>query len=81
MAAAAHYYWSFSRNSDIDNVEYTEQFKHVVDAAFDEDRTATRLMQQLLDEDTHDFRDINIAGDKSSATVRKAIVALVERAK
>ena len=75
----AHYYWSFARNTDIDNVQYTEMFKHVVDAAFDEDRTATKFMQDLLNEDTHNMQDINIAGDKSSVMVRKVIVELAER--
>jgi hypothetical protein len=76
---SAHYYWSFARNTDIDNVKYTQMFKQVVDAAFDEDRTATRFMQDLLSEDKHNIQDINIAGDKSSVMVRKVITELVKR--
>ena len=77
---SAHYYWSFARNTDIDNVQYTERFKHVVDAAFDEDRTATKFMQDLLNADKHNMRDISIAGDKSSVMVRKVIIEIADRA-
>ena len=75
----AHYYWSFARNCDIENSSFSDGFEQVVTAAFDEDRTATRQMQILLDEDRHDITDINIAGDKSSVMVRKVILELNER--
>lgn len=75
----AHYYWSFARNCDIDNEEFSAGFEHVVSAAFEEDRVATRFMQQLLDDDGHDVVDLNIAGDKSSMMVRHMIVELVGR--
>jgi vanillate monooxygenase len=75
----AHYYWSFARNSDIANQEYTDQFMEVVSAAFDEDRVATIDMQTLLDEDKHDITDLNIGGDKSSVMVRKSIIEMVRR--
>lgn len=75
----AHYYWSFARNCDIDNAAFSGLFEQVVSAAFDEDRTATRQMQAVLDEDRHEITDINIAGDKSSVMVRKLILDMSER--
>ena len=76
----AHYYWSFARNCDIENQEYTDIFHQVVAAAFDEDLVATKEMQTLLDKDKHDIRDINIGSDKSSVMVRKVIIGLANRA-
>ncbi|MEO0412451.1 MAG: aromatic ring-hydroxylating dioxygenase subunit alpha [Pseudomonadota bacterium] len=75
----AHYYWSFARNCDIANEDYSKQFAQVVDAAFDEDRVATKDMQELLDSDTHDFPDLFIAGDQSSMMVRKVVNELARR--
>lgn len=75
----AHYYWSFARNCDIKNDAYTSQFAKVVDAAFDEDRVATKYMQDLLDTDTHDFPDLFIAGDQSSMMVRRVVNELARR--
>jgi len=75
----AHYYWSFARNCDIENQEYTDIFRGVVNAAFDEDRVATKEMQVLLNEDKHDISDINIGSDKSSVMVRKVIIGLANR--
>jgi len=76
---AAHYYWSFARNCDIRNQEYSDAFKEVVSAAFDEDRVATKEMQTLLDEDKHNITDINIASDKSTIAVRMSILDMFKR--
>ena len=75
----AHYYWSFARNCDIENAIFSETFQQIVTAAFDEDRTATRQLQTVLDEDRTEITDINIAGDQSSAMVRKVILDMTER--
>jgi len=76
---SAHYYWSFARNCDINNQEYSVAFKEVVSAAFDEDRVATKAMQDLLSEDKHDITDINLAADKSTVMVRKSIIDMTNR--
>lgn len=76
---SAHYYWSLARNCDIGNAEFTQQFKEVVAAAFDEDRVAVNDMQELLEEDTSDLTDLGIAGDKSSAMVRRVFVDIAGR--
>lgn len=76
---SAHYFWSFARNSDIHNEAYSKRFFGVVDTAFDEDRVATRAMQRVLDQDRHDFAEMNIAGDRSSIAVRRVILELVAR--
>jgi len=75
----AHYYYLVARNCDLDNEAFDDGFKQVVSLAFEEDVFATREMQRLLNEDGHQFADINIAADKSGLQVRRVIVEMVNR--
>ena len=74
-----HYYYGVARNSGIDNVEYIEATRQVMKAAFTQDSEAVRHVQNLLDNDQHDFRDLMIAGDKPAIATRRMILKLVER--
>jgi len=67
----AHYHWSISRNFAQNNKDYSEQFTHVVNQAFEEDLVAVKRMQKLLEEDAHDFREMVIAGDQAGMLVRR----------
>ena len=45
---------------------------------FEEDKVATKLMQKMLTQDKHPYREINVAGDKAGMLMRMAIKKLAD---
>ena len=48
------------------------------DTVFSEDAWAVAHMQKLLDEDRHDYQEMNIGGDKAGLLFRRVVLGWVE---
>ncbi len=71
------YWWTSSVNRGLDDDEHFAKIAKVSSIAFTEDLVAVERMQRLLDEDTTDFREMNIAGDKAGTLFRRVIARWV----
>ena len=68
------YWWSYSANRDVNNDEHFAGMTMFIERGFQEDVVAVERMQQLLDEDTTDVTEMNIAGDKAGILFRRVIL-------
>jgi vanillate O-demethylase monooxygenase subunit len=68
------YWWSYSANRDVNNDEHFAGMTMFIERGFQEDVAAVERMQQLLDEDTTDVTEMNIAGDKAGILFRRVIL-------
>ena len=74
-----HYYYAVGRDVPTQDPDYSERIKEVIKEGFIQDAVAVERMQNLLDNDQHDFRELMIAGDKPSMAMRNLIITLVEK--
>jgi hypothetical protein len=58
--------------------EINDRFRHFVTMGFEEDKVATKLMQKMLIQDKHPYREINVAGDKAGMLMPIAIKKLAD---
>jgi phenylpropionate dioxygenase-like ring-hydroxylating dioxygenase large terminal subunit len=75
---SCHYYWYVARNYELDAAEVNDRFRRFITMGFDEDKVATKLMQKMLTQDKHPYREINVAGDKAGMLMRMAIKKLAD---
>jgi phenylpropionate dioxygenase-like ring-hydroxylating dioxygenase large terminal subunit len=68
------YWWSYSINRDVNNEEHFAGMRMFVERGFMEDVVAVEHMQRLLDEDTTEVTEMNIAGDKAGILFRRVIL-------
>ncbi len=68
------YWWSYSINRDVHNDEHFAGMTMFIKTGFAEDVVAVEHMQKLLDEDTTDVEEMNIAGDKAGILFRRVIL-------
>ena len=77
-ATTSHYWWSISNDYGIDNDPFYEFAKPMVRQGFGEDAWAVDHVQNLLDNDTHDYQEIVIGGDKAGLLFRRIVLSWVE---
>ncbi len=70
---SCHYYYYVARNYDLDNKKFDSRFRELITAGFNEDKFATKVMQDMLCKDKHSFQEMNIAGDKAGMKMRAII--------
>ncbi len=75
-----HYFWFVARNYELDDHEYSEKTGKTIQKGFDEDRVAVRHMQNLLENDKHDFREMSVQADAPGLAMRKIIKRLADEA-
>jgi phenylpropionate dioxygenase-like ring-hydroxylating dioxygenase large terminal subunit len=68
------YWWTSSVNRGLDDDAHFAKIVDVSTIAFTEDVRAVEHMQRLLDEDSTEFREMNIAGDKAGTLFRRVIL-------
>lgn len=73
-----HYFWYVARNYALDNAEFDNRFREFITTGFEEDKSATRLMQEMLTKDRHTFREMNVAGDKAGTLMRMVVKKLAD---
>ena len=69
-ATTTHYYWSVTNDFHIDDDEYYGFMQGNLSNGFAEDKWACAEMQQLLDDDKIDYKEMVIAGDKAGMLFR-----------
>ena len=69
-ATTTHYYWSVTNDFHIDDDEYYGFMQGNLSKGFAEDKWACAEMQQLLDDDKIDYKEMVIAGDKAGMLFR-----------
>ncbi len=67
------YWWTSSVNRGLDDDAHFDKMIKIDTIAFTEDLVAVERMQRLLDEDTTDFKEMSIAGDKAGTLFRRVI--------
>lgn len=70
---SCHYYYYVARNYDLDNERFDSLLLKSITDAFNEDKVATKVMQDIISRDNHSFREMNIAGDKAGMLMRSII--------
>ena len=75
---SCHYYWYVARNYALDDAGFSDRFRALVTAGFEEDKVAVRSMQKMLTTDKHAYREMNLAGDKAGMMMRMAVKKLVD---
>jgi vanillate O-demethylase monooxygenase subunit len=73
-----HYYWYVARNYALDDTDSDDRFRQFITSGFEEDKVASRLMQQMLTTDKHEFRELNVAADKAGAMMRMAVKKMAD---
>lgn len=77
--SSCHYYWFVARNYELDDAEYGEKFGKMVQAGFDEDLVAIKLMQKMLENDQHNYKEISVQADAPGLAMRKIIKKLADQ--
>lgn len=72
-----HYWYAITSEYNKPDPEAAVMFKQFVGAAFQEDVVAVKHMQNVLDEDTTEHKEININGDKAAVLFRRKTVEWV----
>ncbi len=72
-----HYFWSITNAVDIENDERYAMAKQFASTGFAEDKWAAEEMQQLLDDDNIEYKEMSIEGDKAGMLFRRAMLAWV----
>jgi phenylpropionate dioxygenase-like ring-hydroxylating dioxygenase large terminal subunit len=75
---SCHYFWYVARNYALHDTESDNRFRNFITAGFEEDKVASRLMQEMLTKDHHNFRELNVAADKAGAMMRMNIKKLAD---
>lgn len=78
---SCHYFWFVARNYELDDHEYSEKTGKTIQKGFDEDRVAVRHMQNLLENDKHDFHEMSVQADAPGLAMRKIIKRLADSVK
>ncbi len=76
---STHYYWSISNDYALDNDAYYTGLKQHLSNGFAEDKWACDLMQNLLDDDRVDYKEMIIAGDKAGLLFRRVMLDWVKQ--
>ena len=69
-STSTHYYWSVSNDYSIDDDAYYTFMHGLLSNGFAEDKWACGEMQQLLDDDHIDYKEVVIAGDQAGMLFR-----------
>jgi len=72
-----HYWYSLTNEYADPNPEVEVFMKQFLGVAFGEDVVAVKHMQKVLEDDTTDYKEININGDKSAVLFRRKTVEWV----
>lgn len=75
---SCHYFWYIARNYQLDDNTYSEAQKKMVQSGFDQDCEAIALLQNMFENDGHDYREIGIKADKPGVVMRKIIKGLTD---
>ena len=73
-----HYWYAVTSEAMGPNPEMEAMMNMLFSKAFDEDVVAVKHMQKLLAEDTTDYKEININGDKAGVLIRRKILEWVQ---
>lgn len=73
-----HYFWYVARNYALDDAEYSKKQGDMVQRGFKEDLVAINLLQDMLEKDQHDYKEIGIKADKPGVMMRKIIKGLAD---
>ncbi|MEM9689950.1 MAG: aromatic ring-hydroxylating dioxygenase subunit alpha [Pseudomonadota bacterium] len=73
-STSTHYFWSMTNNFALDNDDYYVGLKAHLSNGFAEDKWACDLMQNLLDDDSVDYKEMIIAGDKAGLLFRRVML-------
>jgi len=73
---SCHYFWYVARNYALDDQEFSTNFRKLITQGFNEDKFAVGVMQEMLEKDQHDFREMNISGDQPGVLMRMAVKQL-----
>ncbi|MCB2091063.1 MAG: Rieske 2Fe-2S domain-containing protein [Alphaproteobacteria bacterium] len=73
---SCHYFWFIARNYALDDKDYSKKQGEMVQAGFDEDVYAIKLLQAMFERDQHDYREIGIKADKPGVIMRKIVKSL-----
>lgn len=76
--SSCHYFWFIARNYELDDQDYSKKQATMVQAGFNEDMEALKLLQTMFEKDDHDYREIGIKADKPGVVMRKIIRGLVK---
>ncbi|MBL4602044.1 MAG: Rieske 2Fe-2S domain-containing protein [Emcibacteraceae bacterium] len=76
---SCHYYWFVARNYELDDHEYSQKFGKMVQTGFDEDRVAVKYMQDMLEQDKLDFKEMSVKADAPGLAMRKIIKRLADK--
>jgi vanillate O-demethylase monooxygenase subunit len=72
--SSTHYWYSISNDYAQDDEMYFKHLEPHIDAGFMEDKWAVEHMQNLLDNDHINFKEMIIAGDKAGLKFRRTIL-------
>lgn len=78
---SCHYYWYVARDYALNDMDFNRRFRQFIAKGFEEDKTATRLIQKMLTTDYHEFREITVAGDKAGTMMRMTVKRLADAEK
>ncbi len=73
---SCHYFWYVARNYALDDQDYSKKQGNMVQQGFEEDLVAVNLLQNMLENDQHDYKEIGIKADKPGVIMRKIIKEL-----
>jgi len=73
-----HYYWLLARNYDLNRPDIDEFLERGITTAFYEDIETTAYLQEMVDNDQHDFRETIFGGDKQSVMMRRIVQRLAD---
>ncbi|CAA0093105.1 Toluene-4-sulfonate monooxygenase system iron-sulfur subunit TsaM1 [Zhongshania aliphaticivorans] len=71
---SCHYWYSVTADYLAPDPDVIALMQQLFSTAFEEDVYAVKHMQHLLSEDTTDYKEINIAGDKAGVQIRRKIL-------
>ena len=77
--STCHYWWSISNNYALNDDDYYTLVKAVAEKGFKEDVWACENMQALLENDSTEFEELSIAGDRAGQLFRHAMVSWVSQ--
>lgn len=75
---SCHYFWFIARNYELDDDNYSKKQGAMVQSGFDEDCVAIKALQQMFDDDQHDYKELSLKADKPGIYMRKIMKGLSE---
>jgi len=74
--SSCHYYWALARDYDRDNDDISKTLVDTTCAGFIEDVETTADLQQMVDTDQTEYREMMFGGDKLSTMMRRIVKRL-----